>query len=83
MKKVISALANDDFTLDLRFEDGCCKKFDFAPYLDFPVFIELKDRQYFRDIKIAFGTVQWRNGQDISPDTLYLEATESKETVEV
>ena len=29
-----------------------------------------------KQIKIAFGTVQWRNEQDVSPETLYLEGEE-------
>ena len=79
MKKVISVKANDDFTLDLQFNDGANKRFDVKPYLDFPVFRELKNLENFKQIKIAFGTVQWRNEQDISPETLYLESEEISE----
>lgn len=83
MKKVISAKANDDFTLDLKFDDGKLKRFDAKPYLDFPVFRELKNLENFKKIRIAFGTVQWQNEQDISPETLYLEGEEirQKETI--
>jgi hypothetical protein len=42
MKKVISAKANDGFTLDLQFNDGAEKRFDVKPYLAFSVFRELK-----------------------------------------
>ena len=38
MRKVIEAIANDDFTLDLTFDDGSVRRFDMKPYLDFPVF---------------------------------------------
>ncbi len=76
MKKVVSAKANDDFTLDIQFNDGSFKRFDAKPYLDYPVFRELKDLNRFKNIKIVFGTVQWENEQDISPDTLYLESKE-------
>ncbi len=83
MKKVISAKANDDFTLELRFDDGKFKRFDAKPYLDFPVFRELKDLEKFKQIRIVFGTVQWKNEQDISPETLYLEGKEINEAVKV
>ena len=76
MKKVISAKANDNFTLDLQFDDGKLKRFDAKPYLDFPIFSEIKTLETFKQIKIALGTVQWQNEQDISPETLYLEGTE-------
>lgn len=51
--------------------------------LDFPVFRRLKDLKYFKEIKIAFGTVQWRHEQDISPDTLFLEGVEIHDKAEV
>jgi hypothetical protein len=79
MKKVVSAKANDDFTLDLQFDDGARKRFDVKPYLDFPVFREMKTLENFKQIKIAFGTVQWQNEQDISPETLYLEGEDVTE----
>lgn len=73
MNKVTAVKANDDFSLDLRFSDGSVKRFDTKPYLDFEVFRELRDLNYFRQVNIAFGTVQWPNEQDISPETLYME----------
>jgi hypothetical protein len=73
MNKVTAVKANDDFSLDLRFSDGSVKRFDAKPYLDYEVFRELKDLNYFRKVDLAFGTVQWPNEQDISPDTLYIE----------
>ncbi len=76
MIKVTEAQANEDFSLDLKFSDGRQKRFDVKPYLDYEVFKPLKDLNYFKRIKIAFGTVQWTDEQDISPDTLYLESKE-------
>jgi len=76
MIKVIEAKANDDFSLDLRFNDGKLKRFDARPYLNRGVFRELKVPAKFKRIKVAYGTVQWENEQDISPETLYLESTE-------
>ena len=74
MKKVVSVRANKDFSLDLKFNDGSAKRFDVKPYLDLGVFTELKDPDYFSQVKIAFGTVQWPHEQDISPETLYLDS---------
>lgn len=74
MIKVIDVTANDDFSLDLKFADGIAKRFDAKPYLEFEVFRELKDLAYFKQVGIAFGTVQWPHEQDISPETLYLES---------
>jgi hypothetical protein len=73
VNKVIAVTANDDFSLDLEFKDGSVKRFDAKPYLDYEVFRKLKDLDYFKQVRIAFGTVQWPHDQDISPETLYLE----------
>jgi hypothetical protein len=75
MHKVVAVRANEDFTLDLKFDDGSVRKFDVKPYLEYGIFRELKDRAYFKKVKVAFGTAQWPNEQDISPETLYLEST--------
>jgi len=72
MNKVTSVRANDDFSLDLKFNDGSVKRFDAKPYLDYEVFRELKDLNYFKQVDLAFGTVQWPHEQEISPETLYL-----------
>jgi hypothetical protein len=71
--RVIGVTANNDFSLELKFNDGSVKRFDATPYLEYEFFRELKDPEYFQQVGLAFGTIQWPNGQDISPDTLYLE----------
>ena len=81
MIKVIEAKANDDFTLDLKFSDDIEKRFDVRPYLEYEVFQSLKDINYFKHITLAFGTVQWADEQDISPETLYLDSKEIGEAI--
>ena len=74
MRKVVEAIVNDDFTLDITFGDGSVRRFDMKPYLDYPIYRKLKNVDYFRDVKVAFDTVQWSESEDISPDTLFLES---------
>jgi len=76
MKKVVSATASDNHTLILRFNDESVRRFDVKPYLDKGIFNQLKDLDYFKDFKIVFGTVQWKNKQDFAPETLYFESVE-------
>jgi hypothetical protein len=61
MRKVVEAKANDNFSLDVMFDDGSVRRFDVKPYLEFGVFRELKDGDYFKRVRVAFGTVQWPN----------------------
>jgi hypothetical protein len=75
MIKVTAVKANNDYTLDLKFSDGSVKRFDVKPYLKYEVFQELKDLGYFKQVALAFGTVQWPHEQDIAPETLFIEGT--------
>ena len=75
MRKVVEVRANDDYSLDLKFDDGSIRRFDVKPYFEYGIFKELKDKDYFKRVKVAFGTVQWPNEQDISSETIYLEST--------
>ena len=67
--------ARDDYKLDLVFENGETGVFDCTPLLDFGVFRELRDLNYFKKVFVSFGTVVWPHEQDICPNTLYLTAT--------
>lgn len=73
MITVTAVKPNDDHTLDLKFSDGSLKRFNVKPYLEYKVFQELKDLSYFKQVRLAFGTVSWPHQQDISPETLFLE----------
>ncbi len=61
MNKVIAVKANDDFSLDLKVNDGSLKRFDTKPYLDYEVLRKLKVPAYFKQVRLRFGTVQWPN----------------------
>ncbi|MBI5214951.1 MAG: DUF2442 domain-containing protein [Ignavibacteriae bacterium] len=72
--RVKSVKPNNDFTLVLKFENGESKLFDMKPYLSIGIFKELKDKNLFYTVKPFLGSVQWMNGQDLCPDTLYAES---------
>ena len=73
MIKVTAVKPNNDYTLDVKFSDGSVKRFDVKPYLKYEVFKELENLAYFKQVSLAFGTVQWPHEQDIAPDTLFAE----------
>jgi hypothetical protein len=81
MNKVIAVKANDDYSLELTFNDGSVRIFDVKPYLDYEVFRELKDLRYFKQVRVAFDTVQWPHEQDIGPETLYIEGLPVAESI--
>ena len=65
---------NSDYTLSLTFDNGEEGVFDVSPYLDKGIFYQLKDRNIFNSVKPFFGSIQWGNGLDLCPDTLYLDS---------
>jgi len=50
------------------------KTFDVKPYLHIGIFRELQDLALFNSVKPFLGSIQWKNGQDLCPDTLYLDS---------
>ncbi len=61
-----------NYRLKVRFENDEAKEFDATPLLDKGIFRELKDENYFKQVRVALGWVEWPHEQDFSKDTLYL-----------
>lgn len=72
--RVAEVRPNPDYTLSLTFTNGEIRRFDVKPYLDRGFFRELQDLHNFNSVRPFLGSVQWQNGQDFCPDTLYLES---------
>jgi hypothetical protein len=85
--RVAAVTPTDDYKLEITFTNGEVGLFDCSPLLDFGVFKEFQDIDYFKRAFVEGGTVAWPNEQDICPDTLYAESTklvgsESEQTIE-
>jgi len=72
--RVKNVKPNPDYELILTFTTGEVRTFDVKPYLNIGIFKELKDLSLFNSVKPFLGSIQWKNGQDFCPDTLYLES---------
>ena len=72
--RVNKVSATDNYQLNLVFTNGEQGIYDCSSLLDFGVFKELKNQNYFTQAKVIDGTVVWPNEQDICPDTLYLDS---------
>lgn len=60
-----------DYQLELTFSNDEKRVFDMKPYLKTGRFIELKNKALFASVKCTMGSIQWQNGLDLCPDTLY------------
>lgn len=72
--RVKEVIPNNNYTLTITFTNNEVKVFDVKPYLDIGIFKELKILSIFNSVKPFLGSIQWLNGQDFCPDTLYLES---------
>lgn len=63
----------DPMLLRLSYETGEVKIFDVAPYASGSWYGQLRDRAYFRTVRLLPGGIgiEWADGQDISPHELY------------
>ncbi len=59
--------------MTIAFTNGEVKLFDVKPYLDKGIFTELRDMHVFNSVRPMLGSIQWAGGQDLCPDTLYLD----------
>lgn len=73
--RVISVETVNNHFLKLSFENNEIKLFDASPFLNKGIFRELQNYNYFKQVSVAFGSVEWPHEQDFSNDTLYLLST--------
>ncbi len=71
----------ENYHLLVRFDTNEEKVFDIRPYISGSWFGKLGDKDYFNTVHIANQTVEWENGQDISPEELYRNSVPENEAV--
>ena len=72
--RVTNVKPEQSFTLLITFNNGEVKRFDVKPYLEIGIFKELQNVSTFNSVKPFLGSIQWANGVDLCPDTLYLDS---------
>ena len=73
--RVKSVKPENNYTLLLEFSNGEVKRFDVSSYIGKGVFAPLSDESFFRRVRVFLGIIQWPNGADLCPDTLYLDSS--------
>ena len=69
--RVTKVKPEDNFHLELTFSNGEEKVFDMKPYLNIGKFIQLQNKNMFKSVVCTMGSIEWQNGLDLCPDTLY------------
>ncbi len=75
LPKIINVKPLPDYVLEVEFSDGNCKQFSVVPYLGYPVYEPLKNKNFFKTVTVKHGTVIWGKQEDIDfdPFTIYSE----------
>jgi len=73
MRNINKIHANDDWTIDVAFDDGAERRFDVKPLLECEAFEPLRNIDTFKSVRNCGYFVEWINEVDLSADTLYLE----------
>jgi len=74
--QVIAVEPQSDYKLLITFNNKEIRVFDMKPYIDRSNFFkQLEDEEYFKTVRVSLGSIQWKNGQDLSPYTLYSKST--------
>jgi hypothetical protein len=72
--RIKAVSTQDDYNILLTFTNGEKKIFDMKPYIDKGFFKQLQDKSYFRSVRTYMDSIKWQGGQDLCPDTLYLDS---------
>jgi hypothetical protein len=68
---VIDFKLEQDYQIDLVFENGEKRRFDMKPLLQLKPWNKLIEAHRYQQVSIDYGTLVWSGNIDISPETLY------------
>ncbi len=71
--RVTSVEVIGEYSVRLAFDDGLVREVDLARELWGPVFLPLRDPEYFAQVRVdhGIGTICWPNGADLAPEFLH------------
>lgn len=68
---VKAVVPQDNYMLNITFNNGESGALDMKPYLDFGIFNRIKDYSSFKKVTVAFDTIEWESGVDLDPKFVY------------
>lgn len=70
MRRIVTVRTNDDWTLEVAFNDGAERRYDVKPLLECEAFAERRNISIFRRIRNGGYFVEWDNEADLSAEKL-------------
>ena len=75
--------ALDNYLIYLKFKTNEEKIYDMKELINENKFYnKLKDKDYFKDVKIRGDSIEWENGEDVAPENLYYDSININEVKE-
>ena len=71
---ICQARPEEDFCVRVVFDTGDTAVFDCKPYLGHPYWRKLGDPAFFRQVRVAYGTLAWPEDIDIAPEDVWEKA---------
>lgn len=71
MNRIKEVEALENYQILVTFDNGEKRIKDMKPYLEKGVFKKLKDQEFFKSVKVAYGTVTWGENIDLCADSIY------------
>lgn len=68
-----------EYVVRFTFANGVIRDIDFDRYLHGGVFEPVRDPVFFRQARVAEGTIAWPNDADIDPNVLYYNLRTARE----
>ena len=80
---ILGVKALDNYLIYLKFETNEEKIYDMKKLINENKFYnKLKDKNYFKDVKIRGDSIEWENGEDVAPENLYYDSINIDEVKE-
>lgn len=80
---IIGVRALDNYLIYLMYETKEEKIYDMKLLINKNKFyIKLTDKQYFKTVKTRGDSIEWRDGEDVAPESLYYKSVNLQEFTE-
>lgn len=77
---IIESRALDNYLIYLKYETKEERIYDMNELISKNEFYnKLKNKKYFKNLKTRGDSVEWENGEDVSPENLYYDSVKLKE----
>ncbi|VAX35776.1 hypothetical protein MNBD_UNCLBAC01-309 [hydrothermal vent metagenome] len=68
----------NNYILSIIFDNGENGQLDMKPMLNFGIFQRIKDCEIFKQVHVAFDTIEWDCGVDLDPEYVYKKCKKHK-----